>query len=77
MITQERYRQTNRQTKQTEILQFPHALIVCLVPYQMPLGGTSCEFTCPKFSHPNDAVTREKGLIAVEARTNVEVEQVR
>ena len=36
-----------------------------------------CVASRPKLSHLNDAVRCEKGLIAVEARTNVEVEQVR
>lgn len=47
-----------------------------LVVAQMELGGTSCDFYCPVFSHVHEAISREKGFIAVEARTTVELDQV-
>ena len=46
---------------------------VCM---QMELTGTSCDFVCPVFAHAHEAVSREKGFIAVEARTTVELDQV-
>ena len=42
----------------------------------MELQGTSCDFVCPVFIHAHEAVSREKGFIAVEARTTVELDQV-
>ena len=42
----------------------------------MELAGTTCVFMCPVFSHLQEAVSREKGTISVEARTNVELDQV-
>ena len=42
---------------------------------ELELEGTSCEFFCPVFSHVHDAISREKGFIAVEARTTVELDQ--
>jgi hypothetical protein len=41
----------------------------------MELQGTSCDFVCPVFAHAHEAVSREKGFIAVEARTTVELDQ--
>lgn len=43
---------------------------------QLELGGTSVDFYCPVFAHAHDAISREKGFIAVEARTTVELDQV-
>lgn len=45
------------------------------VSSEIDLGATSVDFTGPVFSHTHPAVTREKGYIAVEARTNVELNQ--
>ena len=42
---------------------------------QLELEGTSCDFFCPVFSHVHEAISREKGFIAVEARTTVELDQ--
>lgn len=46
------------------------------VTHEVELHSTSCQFKVPLFSHTHDAFSRERGFIAVEARTNVEVEQV-
>lgn len=43
---------------------------------QLELDGTTCTFACPVFAHVQDQViSREQGYIAIEARTNVEVDQ--
>lgn len=41
----------------------------------MQLEGTSCKFETPCFSHVHEAISREKGLIAMQANTSVEVDQ--
>lgn len=46
------------------------------VTHEVELHSTSCNFEVPVFCHTHEAFSREKGFIAVEARTNVEVEQL-
>lgn len=44
---------------------------------ELEMKGMSCKVTLPKFSAlANKEVTRETGFIGVEARTNVEVEEL-
>jgi hypothetical protein len=58
---------------------FDHGLdgkVELSVGSEMELGGTSVDFYCPVFAHAHEAISREKGFIAVEARTTVELDQV-
>eukprot|EP00051_Salpingoeca_urceolata_P027545 m.481984 g.481984 ORF g.481984 m.481984 type:complete len:743 (+) comp22399_c0_seq1:104-2332(+) len=42
---------------------------------ELSLKSTSCQFDVPVFKHVQECVTREKGSMGFEARTNVELEQ--
>ncbi|KJE95791.1 hypothetical protein CAOG_08955 [Capsaspora owczarzaki ATCC 30864] len=46
------------------------------VTAEKQLPATSCKFVVPTFRHVRGPVSREKGTLAVEATTSVEVEQV-
>jgi hypothetical protein len=43
---------------------------------QMGMQGSSSQFQAPVFHHTHQAITREKGSIAVQSKQTIEVEQV-
>ena len=58
----------NQQVEGTYVLQ---------VSSELSLRSTTCEFKVPRFAHGNlPGLTREKGTVGVEAKSNVEVDLV-
>jgi hypothetical protein len=89
VVDKKKKKKEGKQEEGTEPIAFKHPLLKVWLEYgieqsyqftiiaEMEMQGTSCKVSIPAFNClANKDVTRDRGFVAVEARTNVEVAEV-